>query len=99
MTDIVRTMKLCPNLHKVAKGADFVNEPTAAWAIQMSVQWMRKSRQMGTGPIWVKFGDSVKYPVAGLEAYINASVQSFTGQATNANAVPTGRPNNWKEQS
>jgi len=91
MTDFVRTMELCRNLHKAAKGADFVNEPTAAWAMQMSVQWMRKSRQMGTGPIWVKFGDSVKYPVAGLEDYINSSVQTFAGQEAHNGAAPTAR--------
>ncbi len=81
-------LDLCRNLRKAAKGADFVNESTAAWAIQMSVQWMRKNRQLGTGPIWVKFGESIKYPVAGLEAYIFSSVQSFMGQASNRDSNP-----------
>ena len=58
----------------------YLCEKETSLFLNMSVQWLRKNRENGTGPAWVKFGHAVRYPIVGLEAYAAESACRFTGQ-------------------
>lgn len=58
----------------------FLSENQAASYLNMSVSWLRKCRDLGTGPVWMKFGVSVRYPTDALLGYVQQSTRSFTGE-------------------
>ena len=75
---------------------EFLKEKQAANHMAVSVQWLRKRRANGDGPEWVKFSGAVRYPIAALEDYIQASRRRFTGEASNTNRAFSSQPVNWK---
>ena len=58
----------------------FLSEKQAADYLNMSISWLRKCRDLGTGPEWMKFGNSVRYPKEALLAYVQESSRNFTGE-------------------
>ena len=58
----------------------FLSERQAAAYLNMSVSWLRKCRDQGTGPVWMKFGNSIRYPESALEGYVRQSIRNFTGE-------------------
>ncbi|MBW4961557.1 helix-turn-helix domain-containing protein [Sulfitobacter sp. CW3] len=58
----------------------FLSEKQAADYLNMSVSWLRKCRDLGTGPLWMKFGNSVRYPKDALLEYVQQSTRNFTSE-------------------
>ncbi|WP_408015368.1 helix-turn-helix domain-containing protein [Ruegeria haliotis] len=80
MTQSMGLGEVCQVKPKGALAPAFLSEKQAASYLNMSVQWLRKCRSNGTGPTWMKFGQAIRYPVAGLEYYISQSNRKFTGE-------------------
>lgn len=70
---------------------NFLSEKQAAEYLTMSVSWLRKCRDLGIGPVWMKFGNSVRYPTDALMAYVRQSTRNFTGEYC---LPPTRAPRN-----
>ncbi|KJZ26072.1 helix-turn-helix domain-containing protein [Tritonibacter mobilis] len=62
----------------------FLSEKQTAAYLNMSVNWLRKCRDKGTGPVWMQFGRSIRYPKDALVDYVKQSTRKFTGE----NRVP-----------
>ncbi len=58
----------------------FLSEKQTAAYLNMSVSWLRKCRELGTGPVWMKFGNSIRYPNDALLGYVQQSTRNFTGE-------------------
>lgn len=56
----------------------FWNESEVATHLGMSVQWLRKMRDSGSGIPHQKFGASVRYQITDVEAYVKASTFDST---------------------
>lgn len=58
----------------------FLSEKQTAAYLNMSVSWLRKCRDNGTGPVWMKFGNAIRYPKDALVSYVQQSTRNFTGE-------------------
>jgi hypothetical protein len=52
-----------------------IDEREAAGVLSCSIAFLRRCRLLSTGPAYVKIGRLVRYSVAGLQAYIEASTR------------------------
>ncbi|PCJ05452.1 MAG: hypothetical protein COB16_15565 [Rhodobacteraceae bacterium] len=66
----------------------FLREKQVASYLSVSVQLLRKQRANGHGPVWMKFGHAVRYPIVDLEEYVRDSTRSFTGECNNQTKRP-----------
>ncbi len=80
MNAFMQIEKACQKKPKGSLEPFFVAEKQAAAFLNVSVGFLRKCRSNGTGPEWVKFGNSVRYPISGLSQYVEKSRRYFTGQ-------------------
>jgi predicted DNA-binding transcriptional regulator AlpA len=48
----------------------FLTDVESAARLGISVSTLRRWRLLGTGPVWLKIGASVRYDVSALEAYL-----------------------------
>ncbi|MDE4140958.1 helix-turn-helix domain-containing protein [Phaeobacter gallaeciensis] len=68
------------NNRKGSVPPSFLSEKQTAAYLNMSVSWLRKCRDKGTGPVWMKFGNSIRYPNDALVSYVQQSTRNFTGE-------------------
>lgn len=63
----------------------FLSERQVASYLNMSVQWLRKCRANGVGPIWKQFGNAIRYSAEDLGTYVSKSSRGFTGEQDSQN--------------
>jgi len=86
-------MKTCVSQQLTGKiTRAYLSEKEVATYLDLSVNWLRKCRNNGTGPAWVKFEGCIRYPIADLQKYIKASRREFTGQPANENRKLASKP-------
>lgn len=61
-----------------------VDENGASAIIGVSVSSLQKMRVDGTGPVYAKIGNRVRYPVEGLKAYVAERVVRSTSEVAKA---------------
>jgi hypothetical protein len=82
MTERCERLKMTNDcLDAQAPAGPHLNEYQVAAHLQMSVQWVRKNRYAGKGPLYRKFGNRVRYHIDDLLAYEAQSVRSSTSQS------------------
>lgn len=55
-------------------------EKQVAAHLNMSVQWLRKRRELGLQPTWRRFGRSIRYKIEDVMDFEKDSICDFTGQ-------------------
>lgn len=80
MDAFVQIEKACQSKPKGNLESAFLHEKQVAAYLNVSVGFLRKCRSNGTGIAWVKFGNSVRYPVSAVSKYIEEARRDFTGQ-------------------
>jgi predicted DNA-binding transcriptional regulator AlpA len=54
--------------------AFMLRESEVAARLRVSVATLRRLRQRGTGPEWVRIGKQIRYPVSGCERWLEANL-------------------------
>ena len=60
------------SIHPVALPASLLTEKELATAVRLSPAKLQKLRREGDGPAFVRIGSSVRYPVAGVDAWLHS---------------------------
>lgn len=64
-----------PKIYERDSSMDMLKESEAAQKMRMSSVWLRKARQRGYGPSYVKLGGAVRYPASAVEDFIKANMR------------------------
>lgn len=95
MTEKIGTIPACQT-HSSRRTKKMLHEKSVADELAVSVGVLRKWRANGTGPVFCRMNGCIRYPLDGVEAFIEESKCRFTGEASNRNRAILAQPVNWK---